>query len=197
MRLDTFRSVGRKALGEGDDKKAFVDPREDERVILEIKKDGTGEKYSPRLLKGAFYLNKIAHLLIPNSVPEMYQASESLDGQQMFDRERIAHTPAHKRLQMDRRSGRDEERSKTRMEREMGSEMQEVDLELERIGLGFSIDPNVANYSSDKAGNVRYLETFMPWGKPGGRVPATPELLFDYQEPRGRASGYDPAVAWD
>ena len=67
MRLDTFRSVGRKALGEGDDKKAFVDPREDERVILEIKKDGTGEKYSPRLLKGAFYLNKPIFIL--NDIP--------------------------------------------------------------------------------------------------------------------------------
>lgn len=44
---------------------------------------------------------------------------------------------------------------------EMGAEMDALKAGLERVGL--SVDPFVGNFTKDEAGNVYYLEAFIPW----------------------------------
>jgi len=162
MRLGRFESGGIKPLGQGDSKKVYADPKNEKRVVAEIKtpeerKEKGEEPHSPRQLKGAYYLTKIAHLLLPRHVPDIYQAGEFIDGQQTIDRERVIHTHAPV------------------------TEMHVVDEELERIGLGFNIDENIGNYSKNEKGDVQYLEPFMPWEAPlvsGYEI----ELLFDEAE---------------
>ncbi len=102
MRFGEFKPGPAKPIGEGKEKKVYVNPENQDRVIAEIKKPKEAEykmdvplDYSPRQLKGAFYLTKIAHLLLPKNVPEIYQAGESAEGQQTIDAERIAHSPEH------------------------------------------------------------------------------------------------------
>jgi len=179
MRLEKFESVDVKSIGEGDEKKVFVNPG-DERKIIAERKDET-ERDTPRQLKGRYYLTKIAHLLLPKNIPDIYQASESSAGKQTVDTERIFHTKGHRLLQEARRSGGGEESAKEKIIEEMGEKIGELDLELERIGLGFNVDPNVGNYTKDEKENVYYLETFKPW-QPDIVDKKELEILFDEKE---------------
>lgn len=166
-------------LGEGDKKRVYVHPKDERRVIVEIKGEGATEKYSARKLEGAYLLTKIAHMLLPQHVPDIYQAGELPDGRQFFERQRIAHTPGHVALQADRQSDRDMEEARKQIIEEMGTQMGDVDMELERVGFGFSVDDqNVANYTKDEQGNVYYFEEFVPW-ESGPIPPHGLELLFD------------------
>jgi len=86
MRFESFNTSDQQPLGVGEDKETFINPADPERVISVLKEKKGIEKESPNKLKGAYYLTKIAHLLLPENIPEIYQAGESKDGQQSFDR---------------------------------------------------------------------------------------------------------------
>ena len=80
MRFGRFESAGHAPLGEGVEKKVYENPANEDRVIAEVKKDDEGkERYSVRQLKGSYYLTKIAHLLLPKRVPDIYQAGQVKD----------------------------------------------------------------------------------------------------------------------
>ncbi len=170
--------MGRKPIGTGDYKETFVNPEDERKVISVLKKREGEEKITPKNLKGAYYLTKIAHILLPKSVPDIYQAGESADGQQTFDRERIAHTPGHRALQEAREAGVDEERAKVLISKEMGQKINNVTNDLAEIGFAFHLDENAGNYNKDEDGDVKYLETFMPWGI-NPEQPDELELLFE------------------
>ncbi|MEX2515127.1 MAG: hypothetical protein WD335_03290 [Candidatus Paceibacterota bacterium] len=163
MRFSSFESQENKPLGEGEDKRTFINPDDEDKIISQLKE--TAEKDTPRQLKGRYYLTKIAHLLLPKKVPDIYQVREFESGQQEVDAERISHSKEHSLLQAQRMKGEDEESAREKIVEDIGEDMWEVDLELERIGLGFNIEANVGNYSKDNEGNVYYLETFKPWQK--------------------------------
>jgi len=184
MRLGRFEAKGHKPLGVGEHKEVFVNPNNPERVIAEIKAGEEEPKYSPQLLKGTYYLTKIAHLLLPRHVPEIYQAGETEDGQQTIDRRRVAHTPGHEALQAARQSGRDTESARKQIVHEMGADMTNIDQALEDIGLGFAVDGNVGNYTKDEKGDTYYLDTFRPWGA-GLEDSGMIQLLFDEEMLRG------------
>jgi hypothetical protein len=129
-------------------------------------------------LKGRYYLAKIAHLLLPKHIPEVYQAGESVDGKQAIDVERIAHSPGQALLQELRRTGRDEKSAVEKIMEEQGMAMRDLDGDLEKIGLGFAIDQNVGNYTKNEAGDTYYLETFKPW-QADVVDPKEVEVLFD------------------
>jgi hypothetical protein len=167
MRLKKFESAGLEPLGEGDEKKVFVDPKNETRVISERK--DAAEKDTPRQLKGRYYLGKIAHALLPKHIPDVYQAGESVDGKQTVDVERIPHSAGQALLQELRRSGQNEEPA-----------MRTLDGDLEKIGFGFALDQNIGNYTKDEAGNTYYLETFKPW-RADDVDPRELEVLFDQE----------------
>lgn len=179
MRLNNFESSELTSLGEGKEKKVFINPEDEGRIISE-KKEGV-EKETPRQLKGRYYLQKIVHVLLPDNTPDIYQVSESTEGEQVIDAERISHTSGHELLQEKRRLGEDEEPAKQKIIEELGGGMNEVTNALADIGLAFNIDENVGNYTKDEEGNVHYLETFKPW-----EVDVTDstklEMLFDKEE---------------
>jgi len=156
MKLEVFKKFDQKPLGAGEDKEAFIDPTDNDRVISVIKEKEGREKGSANKLKGAFYLTKIAHLLIPEHVPEIYQAGESADGQQILDREHIKYP----------------------IGKEDDAELNSIGLKLSHIGFGFNIDENYGNYKKDEKGDVKYLEEFMPW-RVDDLDPGKLEFLFD------------------
>jgi cell division protein FtsB len=169
MRFGEFKLGPAKPIGEGKEKKVFVNPENPERVIAEIKKPKEAEfkmdtplDYSPRQLKGAFYLTKIAHLLLPKNVPEIYQVGETKEGQQTIDSERIDNSPQDI----------------------SGAEFVTLKEALEKIGLEFIAEEhrNLSNYSKGEDGNAKYTETLMPWrvGKFGARHRV--ELSFDEKD---------------
>jgi len=181
MRLKSFESAGLEPLGEGEEKRTFVNPEDETRIVSE-KKEGA-EKDTHRQLKGRYYLTKIVHNLLPNNIPDVYNAGESIDGKQIIDAERISHTPGHKFLQKVRQSGGNEEVALEQMNEEMSEGIGDLDSELERIGFSFNIDKNIGNYTKDKAGNIYYLETFKPW-EVDPTKPEEFELLFNEEELR-------------
>ena len=155
MRFGEFKPQERKPIGVGQDKKTFVNPLDDKKVISVIKgkeereKLEVVEKNTPRRLKGSFYLTKIAHLLLPKHVPDIHQAGETVGGQQSIDRERVELSAAP------------------------NSEIGAVIDKLDRLGFAFNVDEHGddSDYTKDKDGNISYLSTLTPW-----RVdPAHPE----------------------
>lgn len=187
MRLKPFESAGVEPLGEGDEKKVFIDPKNEARVISERKEEGT-EKDTVRQLKGRYYLTKIAHLLLPTHIPEVYQAGESVDGNQSVDSERIAHSPGQTLLQELRRSGQNEKPAVGKIMKDQGRAMRALDGDLQKIGLDFVIDENVGNYTKNEAGDTYYLETFKPW-QANGADPEKFEILFDEEVLREAING--------
>jgi hypothetical protein len=175
MRFGRFESGGIPPLGSGDEKKTFTNPKNPDRVIQVIKDIEGTEKQSIRKLKGTYYLTKIAHILLPHRVPDIYQARESTEGQQSFDRERIALTAGHELLQKQLETDEDTTVGIERMLEEIGSDITTATHELEDIGLDLIDDKNILNYTRGADGSVYYLESFQPWDD-YGRVP---ELLFD------------------
>lgn len=124
------------------------------------------EKTPPRLLKGSFYLTKIAHVLMPHSVPDI---EEAVEGQQGFKREGVIYD-------VPENDGDDVENSKETAE--TGREVAAISDELERLGLTSRIDAHYQSYTGKGKGNVRYIKTLVPW-EAIGSVPGTLELLFD------------------
>ncbi len=186
MRLSKFESAGQKPLGEGSEKRSFINP-EDERKNISEKKGGE-EKDTPRQLKGRYYLTKIAHLLLPQNIPDISQVRESAEGKQTIDTERISHTQGHALLQELRQLDKDEEPARKQIIEEMGKEMTDITLKIADIGLGFNIDENVGNYTKDEKGNVYYLETFKPW-QVDTVNPKELETLFSEEELRKAIKG--------
>jgi hypothetical protein len=192
----SFESAGRKPIGTGNEKEVFVDPADDERVIAVFKeKQGLTEgiKHSPRNLKGAFYLMKIAHLLLPENVPDIYQAGESIDGQQTMDRERIEHSEGHAALQAARLAELDyaakieaKKEAGVQIEKEMGSDSKKIIEKLGRIGFAHATDNNWGNFSKDSDGTTSYLDTLMPWKQIDSK---TIDLNFDEKRMRTAIRG--------
>lgn len=187
MRLEQFQSADKKPLGEGEERKVFLDPNREERVIAETKDQEVKE--TPRQLKGRYYLTKIVHGLLPENIPDVYQAGEAKEengSTQTTDRERIVLTAGHEKLRAALRDNDEKaiEEARKDLVTDMGAEMSALDMNLSEIGLGFSIDDsNVGNYMRDGQGNVRYLESFKPWQKDIVN-PQELEVLFDEDELR-------------
>ena len=180
MRLKKFESAGRKPLGVGVEKRVFVNPDNEGRVISEVREDM--KKDTLRQLKGRYYLTKIAHLLLPRNIPDVYQAGESVEGKQTVDAERIFHTPGHARLQAHELGGMEQLRE------EVGEGRGKLNSELYRIGLSSNYDVFIANYTKDEAGNVYYLETFRPW-KVDPKNQEFKHMLFDEEKLRDAIAG--------
>lgn len=161
MRLGKFESAGKESIGEGWQKRVFVDPKNEKRIIAEMREGYM--KDTIRQLKGRYYLTKIAHLLLPENIPAVYQAGESVEGKQTLDAERIAHSPKHALLQKTWRTGKGFGAAYKQAQKELGAEIQELAPRLKHIGLGLGVDTYTANFTKDKKGNAYYLETFKPW----------------------------------
>ncbi len=182
MRLERFNSEGKKPIGASNTKEVYVNPLNEEKVVSVLEPKGLvtipgpeGEpiflhtevvgidRDSPRKLKGVYYLTKIAHLLLPKSVPDVYQAGETVDFQQTVDRERVAHTKGQEAFQKQRAAGRATYGAETKMFNEMGGKIPLVEAELTRIGLDPGFRPKESNYSKSADGAVKYLPEFRPW----------------------------------
>lgn len=175
-----FESGGREPIGEGEQKKTFVDPDNAEKVVATIKPDEEGEvSIMPRDMKGSYYLTKIAHMALPGNIPDIHQAGKMGDSAS-FVRERVAHDLAHQNLQQIKSNLTEEDRAKAReaVVKEIGGEISELTDKLADTGFAFDIDGDVSNFTRDGKGNVKYLEEFNPWEM----GPDGPELKFGKEE---------------
>lgn len=166
MRIEQFQPNGKKPIGEGNERKVYVDPHHEGKVIAETRLEVKQE--TPLQLKGKYYLTKIVHNLFPKNIPDIYQVGESKESDgsiQTIDRERITQSAEHEKLKLalqDGNEGAIDEATKL-VVADIGAEMSEIDMRLSEIGLGFNIDTTIENYTRDDQGNVRYLESFTPW----------------------------------
>ena len=141
------------------------------------------DAYSPRQLKGAFYLTKIAHMLLPQNIPEIHQAGEARDGQQTIDRERVAHTAGHARFQEQRAAGKATYGAESKMFNEMNVQKSALESELKRIGLDRGFGSPYSNYSKDTPRQTSYLPEFRPWGYTYNKLGEI-QLAFDEEAMR-------------
>jgi hypothetical protein len=181
MGFGKFESAGRVPLGEGKEKRVFVHPNDERRVVAEGKE--SVEKETSRQRRGRYYLTKIVHGLLPENIPNIYQVGESVDGRQTADAERIAHSPGHEALQAALRTGEDSESAAQQAAKEVREGRSELDTALAELGLSFDVDTDAGNYTINESGNVNYLETFKPW-QSDARYPNELEVLFGEDELR-------------
>ena len=163
MRLERFNSEGLEPIGEGEEKIVFLDSKNKERVIAEAKESDFLERETPRQLKGRYYLTQIVHLLLPENIPAVYQASESLDGLQSVDAQHIPHTESHKQLVGARHLYKERIAIEEEVAKEIGKEIHDINSKLADLGFYLEIDDDLVNYIKDEKGNVQYIETFKPW----------------------------------
>jgi len=203
MRFGNFESAGQKPLGEGKTKEVFVNP-DDETKIISVVKEEDGEpltelkeyqgrmvsvmpeakeKDTPRQLKGRFYLTKIAHTLLPDNIPDIYQVMESADGQQTIDSQRISHTPEQANLQKTIQTGEAVESAEGKVFADLSEEINQLEEDFVRIGIHFDDNADAGNYTKNEAGNAYYLHTFQPW-ETSLSNPKEIELTFDEKELR-------------
>lgn len=165
-------------IGEGQDKRVYIDPKHEERVVARYKDDelpkGYGERKidSPERIKAQYYLTKILHLLFPKNIPEMHAAYSK---PHMTKTDRIEHdadlmefailNEKIKKLDENKEPWPQEliddqiklsQRSRAKII-ESGIE----DKIAEEVGI--HLDPNEENFTVDKDGNIWYLETLTPW----------------------------------
>lgn len=184
MRLERFTPKEQKPIGAGKAKEVFINPADQEKVVavmqestfslssksspdkplpsLEIKGEAL-DAYSPRQLKGAFYLTKIAHMLLPQNIPEMHQVGEAVDGQQTIGRERVAHTVGQAKYQEQRAAGKATRGAENKMFNEMSAQKSALESELKRVGLDVGPASPLSNYSKDTPRVTSYLPEFRPW----------------------------------
>lgn len=124
-------------IGTGRERAVYRDPKNPDRVI------GFLHEYaheSPNMLKGRFYLTKIAHELIPGSIVMVHQADST---SQYLVTEYIASDP-NEEISPDER---------WQMRQPIES-------------LGIYPDQGPANYIRDRENSsIKYVETLVPWGR--------------------------------
>lgn len=153
---------------------------QDQEQIIAIQRAGEGiERNTPRKLKGMFYMTKLAHLLLPEHVPDVHQAGETVDGQQTIDRERAPLTKGQLSYQKHLVAGR-EPRTAALFD-EVRNEKETLEKEVDRIGIELRRTPALSNYSKDAQGNVLYLPELRPWE-------------YTYEEPGQIELAYDEEV---
>ena len=185
MKLNAFESTGLEPIGEGEHKKAYIDPEDPQRVILEIKPVEANEEIENRekqsviFLKGTFYLTKIAHLLLPDHVPDIHQVGESADGRQALERDYVPHSVAHAAFQADRLAGNDTGASAEIMSENLGTGKVDIDSKLKDVGLAAFTNGTAENYDKDADGSVHFLDSFKPW-EPNPKQPERLEFSFNY-----------------
>jgi hypothetical protein len=126
----------------------------------------SGEKISPRLMEGSFYFTKIAHMLLPQYVPDIDKAAE---GEHTFKREGVAY-------QIPENDGDDVENKEEAPE--TGKEIVTISNELEKLGLTTRVDAHYGSYVGEGKGGVKYVKTLAPW-EVVSSVPGKIDLLFD------------------
>jgi hypothetical protein len=181
MRFGEFKPE-KKPIGTGTEKETFVNPHDPKKVISVFKgEEDSGEETTQRMLKGSFYVTKIAHLLLPKHIPDVYQTGETHSGQQTIDRQRVPHTPGHRAFQKALQAGTDGEEVGKRIIQEMGPGIDQLDIELERMG--FTVDSYRGNYTKNKQGDVQYFDTFPAW-QPNFFEPEKSRLMIDVSKLR-------------
>ncbi len=73
-----FNPENMQSLGEGGEKKVYIHPEDEEKVVAFFR-EGPKSSETAASMKGRFYLTKILHLLIPDSVPDIHLATRNDD----------------------------------------------------------------------------------------------------------------------
>ncbi len=123
------------------------------------------EQKPPRTSKGAFYLTRIAHLLLPRFVPDI---TEPTGDSQVFDREGITYI-------VPENDGDNVANPSTT--REMAKRMVTIHNAITLTGLMRKVSDIDSDYAGKGAADLRYVKTFLPWESLGS--PARLDLLFD------------------
>lgn len=160
MRLERFTPGEQTPIGVGKTKEVYVHPQDQEQIVA-IQRAGEGiERNTPRKLKGMFYMTKLAHLLLPEHVPDVHQAGETVDGQQTIDRERAPLTKDQLSYQKQLAAGKEPRSARTN---EIWGEKGPFEEEVARLGIDIRRTPEWSNYSKDSQGTLLYLSEFRPW----------------------------------
>ncbi len=114
-------------------------------------------------IKASFYLTKVAHMLLPQFVPDIGVTDEG----NSFEHEGFTYkTPEN--------DGEEIELSE-----EVDKEIEKISETLDKVGLTpMRLDTFSGSYSAKDSSNVRYVRTFTPWEKIDS-TPPTLELAYD------------------
>lgn len=155
-------------LGLGGERVVRPDPVHPDTWVRKEKRDG--QEQPLREVKAGFYLTKILHLLHPENVPDVHQASGHV-----LVAERKDLGPDHALLNEEVRRYEEGEdvpedfRKQTALAKQrllQDSRVREVIRMFEQCGV--SIDDAAVNFGMDQNGNAIYVDAFEPWREQKG-----------------------------
>src|SRR6185369_1378707 len=159
-----FEQGNLEPFAEGLEKKVYNHPEDESKLIAFLK-----DKKEPGLLKGQFYLTKVAHMLLPDNIPDIHFAGGDTNPilvveKKQFDDE---HDEVRKNaLNFFRRGGfsigEERKQSLEQIERIKNDNKYGV-LNSQLLSLGFEFDNAEVNYGIDDQGNMVYYDSLMPW----------------------------------
>jgi len=165
-------------IGEGNQKEVYIDASDPEKVVSRFR-EGYSERESELTMKGRYYLSKILHLLIPNSIPDTNLTAKGEDTIIVSERKKLdSEHLEHNRIMTALREGMSMKKNDNLLERER--EMREDRIERlvkdERFiafennmkALGVRFDEYPTNFTDDKNNNLVYIDnSFKPWNNLG------------------------------
>lgn len=75
-------------LGEGAEKKVYIHPEDEDKVVAFFR-EGPKSLETAMSMKGRFYLTKILHILMPDSIPDIHFASRNDDATLISERKHL------------------------------------------------------------------------------------------------------------
>jgi hypothetical protein len=152
-------------LGEGTEKRVYVDPSNPERVIALDKYE---TKISPNAIKGRYYLGKILHLLFPDNLADVHMSTsdpiatvrQNLDLEDEYvtlQKMRFGERKAGENIKVKNFTARTFERIENLPEEER------VELIKQLSGLGILVEKGFINFAMGKDDNLKYVEIAEPF----------------------------------
>jgi hypothetical protein len=148
-------------IGEGGEKIVYPDPIDPEnKVRIELKR---GVKDNAQTI-GRYYLQKITHLLFPENTSDIYLAGTKPIGHLRM--QRIKTDPDHEELQRLIIQGTftdEQAKRRNQLQRKAAENPKVKELIKKFNDAGLYIDTDGRNFSFDKKGDPKYLDSHGPW----------------------------------
>jgi hypothetical protein len=147
-------------IGTGYEKNVYDHPDDERKLIAFLKKNE-----APRFLKAQYYLTKIAHMLLPNNVPDIHFAGGEENQALVVEKKSLdeGHNKTRDNILKFHRTGVPDIAQADDREAEVHSDSRYAELRNKFTELRLSYDHGVSNFGLDKEGNMVYIDTLYPW----------------------------------
>lgn len=177
-------------IGEGEDKKVYVHPKDESKVVARFKEKEENLVETARQIKGRFYLTKILHLIFPTSIPDVSLVAKGENTILVSEKKKL--DELHKKHNKLRTQVRYENNQSPELSKEYSRiyeghedrliwDDKYIDFLRDIASLGVDLDPSPSNFGYDKDKNLVYVDNdFKPWKIRTNQEKTRVEMIKNY-----------------